>query len=237
MKKRFWLLLLLALVMFAGTKSEAKQIKEYIGKWFVTSYSASDNTPRGTHATSSGAYAAAGWTCAVDMHNPLVPMGSVVEIEGFGQRKVQDVGNFGWANNGRRAFDIFIDDGDEGFLLEKKVWLIRNETKEEKKVRIKKEKKRQRKERRKKQKQRFELIYDPSLMPWEIVTDKGIIPSGICLAYWPRELMYQYRWLEVASTEDGLGNIIKIGDKHKAILEGFVYFEDVIEGEKEKLFM
>lgn len=216
--------ILFAITMSIGKVAEAKQVREYLGEWYITSYSASDNTPRGTHATATGAYATAGWTCAVDMHNPLAPMGSIIEIEGLGVRKVQDRGNFGYCNGGRRAIDVFIGDSEQGFLLERKIWLIRQETKAEKKAREKKE---QTKKRKKLQKKPFKLVYNPCLSPWQIVTDKDIISGGTCIVEWDAIMPFAY--LDVVTTKKGIGNTIYIGDREKVEQYRKISFSDIIE--------
>ena len=212
-----------------GSGAIAKTIKEPLGKWYISTYSAHCNTPSGTHNTSSGAYATAGRTAAVDLKNPLVPMGSWIYIDGIGKRHVEDYGGFGRYNSGRRAVDVFTD--GSGYLVERRVWLLRPETKKEIKKRKAKERKKREaeleKKRRAEQRKPFVLVYDPALLPWQIVTDKDIIPSGTVLVEWSN-MMFQ--WLDVARTEKGIGHVIKIGNRAAVMCHTQIRLQDVIEG-------
>lgn len=201
----------LLISLFMYMEADARMIKEYLGIWYVSTYSANSNTPSGTHHTASGAYATAGVTCAVDMENPLVPMGSTIEIEGLGRRKVQDVGGFGRYNGGRRAIDVFVN--GSGFLRELKIWRIRPETKKEKNKRLLRE-------RQKRQRGYFTLIYDPTLAPWQIITDPSYIKRGTVLT--------GYSWMDVVGTKQGLGNRIITGSD-RARYDSVVKLGDVIE--------
>lgn len=215
-------------VALIGSGAVAKTIKEPLGKWYISTYSANCNTPSGTHDTSSGAYATAGRTAAVDLKNPLVPMGSWIYIEGIGKRHIEDYGGFGRYNGGRRAVDVFTD--GSGYLVERRVWLIRKETKKE--IRKRKAKERKKREaaaerkRKKEQKKPFALVYDPALLPWQIVTDKDIIPSGTVLVEW-NNMMFQ--WLDVVDTEKDLGHVIKIGNRAAVMYHTQIRLQDVIE--------
>ncbi len=214
-------------IALLGSGSLAKTIKEPLGKWYISTYSASSNTPSGTHDTSSGAYAKAGRTAAVDLRNPLVPMGSWIYIEGIGKRHIEDYGGFGRYNGGRRAVDVFTD--SNGYLVERKVWLIRSETKKERKARKAKEKKKreadQKKKRMQEQKKPFKLVYDPTLLPWQIRTDKAIIPSGTVLIQWSS---FTWAWLDVVDAGKNIGRVIYIGDR-RAITYPLMELQDVIE--------
>ena len=205
----------------------AKTIKEPLGKWYISTYSANCNTPSGTHDTSSGAYATAGRTAAVDLKNPLVPMDSWIYIEGIGTRHIEDYGGFGRYNGGRRAIDVFTN--GSGYLVERRVWLIRKETKKEEKARKAKERKKReakkKRNRKKEQKKPFRLIYDPTLFPWQIRTDKDIIPSGTVLIQWSS---FTWAWLDVVDAEKNIGQVIYIGDR-RAMTYPFMELQDVIE--------
>ena len=215
-------------IALLGSGSLAKTIKEPLGKWYISTYSAHCNTPSGTHSTSSGAYATAGRTVAVDLRNPLVPMGSWIYIDGIGKRHVEDYGGFGRYNGGRRAVDVFTD--GSGYLVERRVWLIRKETKKEiRKRKAKERKKREAAAERKReaeQRKPFTLVYDPTLLPWQIVTDKEIISSGTVLVEWDN-MMFQ--WLDVVRTEKGIGHVIKIGNRAAVMCYTQIRLQDVIE--------
>ena len=214
-------------VALIGSGAVAKTIKEPLGKWYISTYSANCNTPSGTHDTSSGAYATAGRTAAVDLKNPLVPMGSWIYIEGIGTRHIEDYGSFGRYNGGRRAVDVFTD--GSGYLVERRIWLIRKETKKEKKVRKAKERKKReakkKRNRKKEQKKPFRLIYDPTLFPWQIRTDKDIIPSGTVLIQWSS---FTWAWLDVVDAEKNIGRVIYIGDR-RALLYPSINLQEVFE--------
>ena len=212
-------------VGYLSISADAKVIKEYKGKFFISSYSASDNTPRGTHQTSSGAYATPGITAAVDMSNPIAGMGQTVEIEGLGKRVIQDVGNFGYCNGGMRALDIFTEEG-QGFLLCRKVWVYREETEEEIARRKRDAKERQRSIRKQKQLCSFNLVFNPCLSPWQIITDPDIIPGGTAIAEWGP---FEWQHLDVVATKRGLGRCIEIGDRQKVLNFESVKFAKVIE--------
>lgn len=193
-------------IALIGSGAIAKTVKEPLGKWYISTYSASCNTPSGTHNTSSGAYATAGRTAAVDKRNPLVPMGSWIYIKGIGKRHIEDYGGFGRYNGGRRAVDVFTD--GKGYLVEREVWLIRKETAKEKKKRIadlKRERERSEKRLRSlRQRCRFKLIYDPDLAPYQIVTDPEYIKGGT--------VQIGYKLYDVVGTEKGLAYTIKVGN-------------------------
>ena len=215
-------------VTLIGSGAIAKTIKEPLGKWYISTYSAHCNTPSGTHSTSSGAYATAGRTAAVDLRNPLVPMGSWIYIDGIGKRHIEDYGGFGRYNGGRRAVDVFTD--GSGYLVERRVWLIRKETKKEIRKRKAREKRRREaaaeRKRKAEQKKPFTLVYDPTLLPWQIVTDKDIIPSGTVLVEWDN-MMFQ--WLDVVDTEKNIGHVIKIGNRAAVMCYTRIRLQDVIE--------
>lgn len=217
---------------FCAAQGSAKMVEEYLGKYIASSYTADSNTPSGTHNTSSGAYATEGTTVAVDHRNPIVPIGSKVKLvwKENGKKKshiftIQDYGNFGHLNGGMRQFDVFFE--HHGWGLKKvKAYLIRKETKKEKAKRIAAEKRKARKKRRTEQEKPFKLIYDPTLLPWQIKTDPDIIPSGTVLVQWNNIL---WGWLDVIGTKKGIGHTIYIGDHTKALLRREIYLQDVIE--------
>lgn len=219
-------LLLFAVTVAVSSNSAAKEVKEPLGKWYISSYKPSDNTPAGSYQTSSGARAIPWATCAVDYRDPLVPIGTTIEIEGLGRFKVNDYGGFGGFNGGRRAIDVFINDGDNGFLVERKVYLVREETPLEKTNR-------ELKERREAQSKPFKVLYDPNLFPWQIITDPKIIPSGTVTIQWKMDKFQPLQVLEVADTVKGIGNTVYIGDFHKASLYSEVALTKVLEKEVE----
>jgi len=68
---------------------DAKKVKQYIGKYYISTYKPSDSSQNG-HDTASGKRAKSGRTVAVDRKNPVAKMGSKVHINGFGDRIVED---------------------------------------------------------------------------------------------------------------------------------------------------
>lgn len=188
---------ILAFTVIGYKTADAKMKKEYLGKWYVTTYKPSDSSQNG-HGTSSGRRAKSGRTVAVDHKNPLVKMNKWVYIQGFGKRRVEDYGGFGRYNHGRRAFDVFIENGERGGLFLKKCWVYRPETKKERAIRIAKEKA---KERKKRQTGTFIIVFDDSLEPWQIVTDPYYIKKGACISFGGG--LY-----EVVKTKKGLKNKI-----------------------------
>jgi len=220
MRKKLCAVTLLLIFIISATAG-AKTVKEYAGEMVCTSYHVSDNTPRGSRATSTGARATEYHTIAVDMYDPAFPYGTQLYIEGFGYGIVQDCGNF--ARYGTHL-DLFTAEGD-GFKEHRKVWVVRPETKAEKMVRKVKKKAKQKQERQTKQKKPFRLVYDPTLLPWQIRTDKDIIPSGTVLIQWGE---LTWAWLDVVGTEEGIGHIIYIGDR-RALSYPLMELQDVIE--------
>jgi len=186
--------LVLCLVMVAVTPSVAKRkkVKEYIGKWYVSTYKPHDSSQNG-HGTSSGRRAKSGRTVAVDHRNPKAKMGTWVHIQGFGKLRVEDVGGFGSFNGGRRAFDVFRENWEKGGLWLKKCWIYRRETNKEYKHRLANE-------RKKRQQGTFILRYAEKLLPHQVVTDPKYI-SGGCVSFGGG-------WFEVKKTRKGLGNVI-----------------------------
>lgn len=186
--------LVLCLVMAAVTPSVAKRkkVKEYIGKWYVSTYKPHDSSQNG-HRTSSGRRAKSGRTVAVDLRNPKAKMGTWVHIKGFGKLRVEDYGGFGRFNGGRRAFDVFRENHEQGGLWLRKCWIYRPETNKEYKHRLAHERKRR-------QQGTFILRYAEKLLPRQVITDPKYISSG-CVSFGGG-------WFEVKRTRKGLGNVI-----------------------------
>ena len=193
--------LVLYLVMAAVTPSVAKRkkVKEYIGKWYVSTYKPHDSSQNG-HRTSSGHRAKSGRTVAVDHRNPKAKMLSWVHIQGFGKLRVEDVGGFGRFNGGRRAFDVFRENHEKGGLWLKKCWVYRKETKKEYKKRLRKEERQREKARQRRQEGEFVLKYDKSLNLYEVVTDPNFIKGG--------SISFGGAWFNVKKTKRGLKNTI-----------------------------
>lgn len=218
----------------AQAKPKKKTIRVPLGEWWCTTYHASDNTPRGSHETSSGAYAIEGYTAAVDRRNPLVPMGSIIEVEGYGTFKVQDCGGFGSYNGGRRAFDLFMPE-NVGFCKPLNVTLIREETDEEYKKRLEKERKEKEKEKEKKRKQShkvmFTVLFDPSLAPYQAITYDGVIKGGTIRfkSYYDQ---IRYTWYDVVDTKHGDLRVIFTGNRSQAQFERYVWLDEVVENAK-----
>ena len=202
--------------LIAGDNQVGAKMKwEYKGIRIASSYTAASNTPSGTHQTYSGHRATEGRTIAVDDRNPIASMGQKVKLKWKVGKKwhshiyrVEDKGHFGHYNNGMRAIDVFFEYRGWG-LRKVKVYVLRPETKKERKERLRKVRLRReralRKWKRRKQRETFIFKYDPSLFFWQVVTDKKIISGGVIRA----GLM----WLDVVKTEKGLGNIIYCGDR------------------------
>lgn len=179
--------------------SDAKMVKEYAGEVLCTTYHVSDNTPRGTRETASGEVATEYHTIAVDAHNPLFTIGTRLYVDGFGEGVVEDVGGFGGYGVG---LDLFTPEG-VGFKEHRKVWRLRDETAAEKKERLKRIEKKRAEIRKKRQQGTFNLVYDPSLLPWQIITDPEYIKGGT--------VRIGYTYLDVVGTENELKNTIKTG--------------------------
>jgi len=175
---------------------DAKKVKQYIGKYYISTYKPSDSSQNG-HRTASGHRARSGRTVAVDRRNPKAKMGAWVFIAGFGKRRVEDTGGFGRFNEGRRAFDVFMEDHERGGLFFKKCYIYRPETKKEKEKRLARE-------RKKRQRGTFILKFDGSLKPWQVITDPKYIKGG-CISFGGG-------WFEVKDTKRGLKNTILVGD-------------------------
>jgi len=173
---------------------DAKQIREYQGELLCTTYHVSDNTPAGTRDTSSGRRATEYRTIAVASRNPRYKQGTHLYVEGFGEGVVEDVGGFGRYGV---DLDLFTPEND-GYKKPCKVWLIRTETKKERR-------KRRARLRKERQRETFRLVYDSSLEPWQIITDPGYIKGGT--------VQIGITLCDVVGTEKGLKNTIKIGYK------------------------
>jgi len=173
---------------------DARRIKEYQGELMCTTYHVSDNTPAGTRDTSSGERATEYRTIAVDSQNPRFKQGTHLYVEGFGEGVVKDVGGFGRYGV---DLDLFTPENDD-YKKPCKVWVLRPETKKEKKERLAKE-------RKKRQRGAFKLVYDSSLLPWQIITDPAHIKGGT--------VQIGVTLCDVVDTEKGLKDTIKIGYK------------------------
>lgn len=205
-------------ILFSTSEIEAKMKKVYLGKFYISSYDMTDNTPSNSYATASGKRATVGRTVAVDAHNPIVPMGSKVVIQGIGERIVEDTGGFGRFNGGMRKFDVFTEVG-KGFLKQCKTWLVRPETKAERKKRLLKEKrrrerirrqrlrekrKREKKLRKERQKGEFIFRYSSEVQDLQAITDPAYIKCGT--------FRVGTKYFDVIETKDGLANVILVGD-------------------------
>ena len=171
---------------------DARRIKEYQGELMCTTYHVSDNTPDGTRDTSSGARATEYRTIAVDSQNPRFKQGTYLYVEGFGEGVVEDVGGFGKYGV---DLDLFTPEND-GYKKPCKVWLLRTETKEEKEKRLARE-------RKNRQRDTFRLLYDSSLLPWQIITDPAYIKGGT--------VQIENTLCDVVDTEKDLKHTIKVG--------------------------
>jgi len=215
--------LVLCLVMAAVTPSVAKRkkVKEYIGKWYVSTYKPHDSSQNG-HRTSSGRRAKSGRTVAVDLRNPKAKMGTWVHIKGFGKLRVEDYGGFGSFNAGRRAFDVFRENWEKGGLWLKKCWIYRLETKKEYKKRLRREEREREQARKRRQEGWFKLVYDKDLLPNQVITDPNFIKGG--------NICFGGQWFSVVKTKLGLGNKILVGMPVADYFDMEVKLEIVEEG-------
>lgn len=177
-----------------STNTNAKMIKEYVGKLNCTTYHVSDNTPRGSRETSSGAVATEYHTVAVDKHNPRFPIGTRLYVKGFGEGVVEDVGDFGRYGV---SLDLFTPEND-GYRKDCDVYIYRPETKQEIEQRMAKV-------RSKRQKKKFTIIYDDTLQEGEAITDSSYIKNGT--------ILIGNTFLDVKEHRKGLKNTIRIGNK------------------------
>lgn len=201
-----FVLIILMVILVAGTSSA--KVKKYVGTMTCTTYHVSDNTPRYSRATSTGHRATEWRTIAVDIHSPVFNMGDEIYVEGFGWGIIEDVGDF--ARYGTEL-DLFTPEG-VGFKKECKVY--RPETGKEKQKRLAKE-------RKKKQEGWFTLVYNPTLAPWQIITDKDIIPGGTC--------RMGYNWLDVVETHKHIGQTIQTGNMSEIQRHSRIKLDEVIE--------
>ena len=58
---------------------------------------------------------------------------------------------------------------------------------------------------RRKQKRPFKFVFDPTLLPYQVITDKRIISGGV--------IRLKYTWLDVVRTKKNIGNVIYCGDR------------------------
>ena len=135
MNKRI-IALICVLIAFLNTSDiKARVIRESLGEVTISAYSPYCNTPAGTRNTATGKRATARHTIAVDANNPIVPVGSKVEIDGI-IYTVEDRGGFGKYG---RDFDIFMDtdeEADRWGVRRRIAYLIRPETRAEKQQRL-----------------------------------------------------------------------------------------------------
>jgi 3D (Asp-Asp-Asp) domain-containing protein len=73
-----------------------------LAEFLLTAYAVSCDVPR-NHPTKSGVLPQVGWTVAADPK--VLPIGSIIHIEGYGERMVQDIGG---KIKGKRL-DIFVE--------------------------------------------------------------------------------------------------------------------------------
>ena len=173
--------------------SSARMVKQFVGSMVCTTYHVSDNTPRGTRATATGAVAQEYHTIAVDGRNPRFPIGTKLYVEGFGWGVVEDTGGFGKYGV---SLDLFTPE-NVGFKKPCKVWVYRKETKKEKQKRLAKI-------RRKRQKQPFRILFETDLPAGTCITDKKYIPKG-------STVILENLIVECIDNELDLGNTIRIG--------------------------
>lgn len=173
--------------------SSARMVKQFVGSMVCTTYHVSDNTPRGTRATATGAVAQEYHTIAVDGRNPRFPIGTKLYVEGFGWGVVEDTGGFGKYGV---SLDLFTPE-NVGFKKPCKVWVYRKESKKEKQKRLAKI-------RRKRQKQPFRILFETDLPAGTCITDKKYIPKG-------STVILENLIVECIDNELDLGNTIRIG--------------------------
>lgn len=159
---------------------------------------------------------------AVDHRNPKAKMLTWVHIQGFGKLRVEDVGGFGSFNGGRRAFDVFRENHEQGGLWLKKCWIYRLETKKEYKERLRREEREREQARKRRQEGWFKLVYDKDLLPNQVITDPNFIKGG--------NICFGGQWFEVIKTKRGLGNKILVGMPVADYFDMEVKLEIVEEG-------
>lgn len=185
------LVVAVASMLVFGTIACMKTVKEYAGEMVCTTYHVSDNTPRGTRATSTGHRATEYHTIAVDANNPRFPIGTKLYVKGFGYGVVEDVGGF---HRYGVSLDLFTPE-NIGFKKPCKVWVIREETPKEKRIRRKKE-------RKARQDELFTLV--PGDTPvGTVVADPKILKKG-------STIQIGYSYYEVVENAD-IGNAIMVG--------------------------
>lgn len=167
------MIMLLTLLIAIPGSAKRKKVKKYVGKMLCTTYHVSDNTPAGSRSTSSGRRAKEYHTIAVDRRNPKFKMHTKLHVQHFGKGVVEDTGGFGKYGV---HLDLFTPEG-KSFKKKCKVWVYRLETKKEYKIRLAKERE------KKRQGCVFEIVYDESLKPWQIITDPDYIKKGACVSF------------------------------------------------------
>ena len=135
---------LLASSLITSSRTYAKTIKIDLGKVKISAYCAETNTPKNSRATSTGHTARGNHTIAVDMYDPIVPIGATVMIEGDDTLyKAEDVGNL---HKYGRELDKFVESYskmEKWGVRSKHIYLVREETKSEIKAREKEERRKE----------------------------------------------------------------------------------------------
>ncbi len=135
MSKRVIAFICILTAFLSTSDVSARVVRESLGEVTISAYSPYCNTPAGTRNTATGKIATARHTIAVDANNPIVPVGSNVEIDGI-IYTVEDRGGFGKYG---RDFDIFMDTEEEANswgVRRRIAYLIRPETRAEKQQRL-----------------------------------------------------------------------------------------------------
>ena len=70
------------------------------------------------------------------------------------------------------------------------------------------------------------IVYDPSLSPWQVVTYRGVVGSGMIRINVENPL---YTWLDVVYTKKGKKTVIYSGNKELVMLHPVVKLEEVRE--------
>ena len=76
-------------------------------------------------------------------------------------------------------------------------------------------------ERKSKWNDEFTLIFNPMLLPWQVITDEDVIKGGT--------ILIGYDWMDVVGTKQGLGMTIETGNRYQALCIGHTVLGDVVE--------
>ncbi len=109
----------------------------------------------------------------------------------------------------------------------------RNLTKYDKKAKWYEKKLKEKKKTEKKkrlQKGSFRLVYDPSLLPWQVVTHRGIINGGTIRMDVDDHL--NWVWMDVTKTKKGKKSVIYTGDLYRCMRHPVIRLSEVIENAK-----